>query len=96
MTSSAPRISPRLVGLVERLTRKGVPSAEIARLVGAEAEQLGLPRPSYEAVRRLAVAVRNTPVYPSMAEVALDVAFRARPPEAIVDQLAGTLPPKRS
>ncbi|HET7045981.1 MAG TPA: hypothetical protein VFI37_14125 [Gaiellaceae bacterium] len=95
MTSSSPRISPRLAALVELLAERGERPAEIRRRVGDEADRLGLPHPSYETVRRIAREWRTRPRYPTAAEVLADVAFRVRPPDAIVDQLAGTLPPKR-
>lgn len=95
MTSSSPRISPRLAALVELLAERGERPAEIRRRVGEEAERLGLPHPSYETVRKLASEWRARPRYPTTAEILSDVAFRVRPPEAILDQLAGTLPPKR-
>lgn len=59
MTSCSPRIQPWLVALVERLAEHGLPAAEITRLVGAEAAELGVVRPSYESVRRLAAASRG-------------------------------------
>jgi hypothetical protein len=94
VTSSSPRISPRLAVVVERLAERGERPAEIRRRVGVEADRLGLPHPSYETVRKLAAEWRTRPRYPTAAEVLADVAFRVRPPEAILDQLAGTLPPK--
>ena len=94
MTDSSPRISPRLAALVERLAERGEPAAEIRRRVGEEADRLGLPHPSYESVRKIAREWRTRPRYPTAAEVLADVAFQVRPPTAIVEQLAGNLPPK--
>ncbi len=94
MRQFSPRISPRLVALVERLAGQSLSTAEIRRRVGVEAERLGLAQPSYETVRRLVAEHRAAPRYPTLTEVALDVAFQVRPPEAVLDQLAGTLPPK--
>jgi hypothetical protein len=92
----APRISRRLLAEIERLAETPLPAADITRAVGAKAERLGLRRPSYEQVRKLVVDHRNRPRRPSTADVLRDVAFRVRPPEAILDHLAGTDPPKRS
>jgi len=69
-----------------------MPLAELRRLVGAEAERLGLSRPSYERVRVLAHEARARRAVPSTTEVLLDVAWRARRPEAVPEHIAGTLP----
>ncbi len=64
--------------------------AEINREVGAAAERMGLPRPSYEQVRRLvheARAIRSGPPT-TTADVALDALVGARPLTALYDQLA--------
>lgn len=55
----APRIHGRLVGAILRLDDPGRPIAETYRLVGAEAERLGLTRPSYQRIRELVHASRN-------------------------------------
>ncbi|MDP9490681.1 MAG: hypothetical protein M3P42_00530 [Actinomycetota bacterium] len=89
MLAFAPRISPRLVEAIVRLDRRDVPIAETCRLVGSEAERLGLPRPSYQRIRVLVHAARRLRRGPSTSSVLIDVAFRARPPEAIVDHLSG-------
>ena len=47
----APRYTLRLLDVIERLALERAPIAEINRRVGAEAERLGLARPSYERVR---------------------------------------------
>ena len=53
MTSSAPRIDPRLVAALERLDDESLPYAEVARRLGRVAAELGLAQPSYEQVRVL-------------------------------------------
>jgi hypothetical protein len=85
----APRIAPRLLEAIVRLDKKTVPIAETCRRVGREAERLGLPRPSYQRVRELVHASRRIRRGPSTASVLVDVAFRARPPEAILDHVSG-------
>jgi hypothetical protein len=89
----APRISSRLLESIARLDDPDVPIAEICRRVGSEAERLRLPRPSYERVRVLVHAVRavrrRSRRRPSTASVLLDVATRARSPEALLKHVAG-------
>jgi hypothetical protein len=89
MPTIAPRISPRLLEALVRLDSTDVSIAETCRQVGREAELLGLPRPSYERVRVLVHAVRVIRRGPSTATVLAEIAFRARPPEALLDHLAG-------
>ena len=91
----APRISPRLRARIEQLADTSSSAAEITRAVGELAGRLGLPRPSYEQVRKLAREHQARPRPPSTGEVLLDVALRIRPPDAIVSHLAGTEPPVR-
>jgi hypothetical protein len=91
----APRIDSRLVAAAERLDEATTPIAETNRRVGAVAAELGLARPSYEQVRRIVVRARRLGRQPSAGDVLLDIAFRVRPPEALLDYLVGTLPPRR-
>jgi hypothetical protein len=95
MLRSAPRISHRLLETLERLDDGRIGFGELTRRLGEEAERLGIPRPSYQQVRVLAQELRAVRGgRPTTGEVLLDVATRARPPQAIVDHVAGTLPPK--
>jgi hypothetical protein len=90
VTTFAPRISPRLLEALVRLDDKRVPIAEINRRLGAEAERLGLPRPSYQRVRVLVHQSRRLRrSRPTTASVLVDVAFRVRPPIAVLDHLSG-------
>ncbi|HXV95894.1 MAG TPA: hypothetical protein VD695_05045 [Gaiellaceae bacterium] len=93
MTSSAPRTDVRLIAAIERLDDPVVRIAETNRRVGLVAEALGLPRPSYEQVRRIVHAARRRGRLPTTGDVLLDIAFRTRPPTAFGDHLAGVLPP---
>jgi hypothetical protein len=86
---AAARISDRLRRIVERADDGVTPIAEIWRRVGAEAERLGVARPSYEAVRLIVHDRRERYQGPSTAQVAVEVAYRARPPEALLDHVAG-------
>jgi hypothetical protein len=84
--SFAPRIPIRLLDEIERQSRRSVPIAEMNRCVGRAAGEMGLYRPSYEQVRVLVHTARRLrrqgrgPV----STVALDVAFRVKPPDAIL------------
>jgi hypothetical protein len=95
----APRLSPRLLEAIARLDDPRLPIAEVNRRVGAEAARLGLPRPSYQRVRVLVNTIRDARRrarrQPSTASVLLDVALRVRPPEAILEQMAGVPIPLR-
>jgi hypothetical protein len=85
----APRIRKELLEAVVRLDKRSVPIAETYRRVGREADRLGLTRPSYERIRQLVHASRRLRRGPTTASVLVDVAFRVRPPEAVVDHLSG-------
>jgi hypothetical protein len=74
----APRISPRLLDEVERLARRSMPVAGIHRSVGALAERLALPRPSYEQVRVLVREARALRRGPTTAALAADALLRTR------------------
>ncbi|HKF14145.1 MAG TPA: hypothetical protein VKB13_02850 [Gaiellaceae bacterium] len=96
MPALAPRIRRELVEVLVRYDKPGRPIAETCRHVGAEAERLGFTRPSYQRVRELVHESRRIKRGrgPSMASVLVDVAFRVRPPEAVLDQLSGIGVPK--
>ena len=91
MVTSAARISHRLYKRPVELDNPGVPIAETYRRVAAEAERLGLTRPSYERIRVLVHQERRWKRSrgPSTASVLVDVTFRLRPPEAVLDHLSG-------
>lgn len=83
-------IDHRLVRELERLDDGQLPVAETYRRLDAAADRLGLPRPSYEAVRRRVHDIRRTRVERTTADVAVEVAFRVRAPEALLDHVART------
>ena len=89
MPRFAPRLPLRLLDEIERQSRRRVPIAEINRSVGEKAVAMAIPRPSYERVRMLVHFARRLRRAgpPSVSTVALDVAFRVRPPNAIVYRL---------
>ncbi|MFL5942224.1 MAG: hypothetical protein ACJ75L_03025 [Gaiellaceae bacterium] len=86
MLSFAPRIPQRLLDEIERQSRRSVPIAEMNRCVGRAAARMGLYRPSYQQVRVLVHEARrlrrHAPV--PVSTVARQVAFRVRPPDAIL------------
>jgi hypothetical protein len=102
--SFAPRIPRRLLDEIERQSRRAVPIAEMNRCVGEAAARMGLYRPSYEQVRVLVHTARRfrRQAPAPVSTVALDVAFRVRPPHALLvryftppaPRLRDRLPPK--
>jgi hypothetical protein len=85
----APRISPRLLAALARLDDRRIPIAEVNRRLGAEAERLGLRRPSYQRVRELVHQLRRLRKGPSTVRVLAEVAWRVRQPVALADHLLG-------
>lgn len=85
MTDAAPRLDSRILAAVAWAHRDERPIAETNRRVGRVAEELGLSRPSYEAVRRVVHDVRASRRRPDAGDVLLAIAFRSRPPEAIME-----------
>ena len=94
MLAFAPRISPRLLRILNRIDDPRLTFAELNRRLGAEAERLGLPRPSYQRVRELLHRLRALRRRPSTTSVLVDIAFRARPPEAFLDHISGVGVPR--
>lgn len=91
---SAPRLSPRLLAALERIDDGTMPIAEVRRRVGADADRLGLPRPSYERIRELVHELRRRRSQVTTAEVLADVAFRRRAPDAVLDHVSGVGVPR--
>jgi hypothetical protein len=61
MVPAAPRLHPRLVNEIIRLSKSRLTAAEITRRVGAKAMDDRLPRPSYERVRVLVMRPGSVP-----------------------------------
>jgi hypothetical protein len=97
MPRLAARITDRLYKRLLELDDERVPIAETYRRVATEAERLGLTRPSYERIRVLVHQSRRwrRSRGPSTTSVLVDVAFRLRPPEAVLDQVSGIGVPTR-
>jgi hypothetical protein len=94
MVPAAPRIDSRLVAGVAWLDDAREPMAETNRRIGCLARDLGLTKPSYQQIRLLVKELRRNRLRPTAGQVLLDIAFRARPPEALLDYLAGVPLPK--
>ena len=92
MPRAAPHIDARLITGLARLDDPGRSIAETNRRLGALADELGLTRPSYEQTRTVVHALRARRRDPEVGQVLLDIAFRVRPPEALLDVVAGTNP----
>jgi len=95
VTTAAAQLDLWLVGAIDQADDGGRGIAEIWRSVALAAERGGRTRPSYERVRTRVHELRDRKVMPSTTEVLLDVALRLRPPDAVVEHLAGTSPPRR-
>ena len=88
VTRSAPRIDPRLVAALEALDDAKEPIAETNRRVGSLAETIGVPRPSYQQIRLRVHADRaRRRARRARIDLVLDVQFRRRPPEALLELL---------
>jgi len=94
--SFAPRIPRRLLDEIERQSRRRVPIAEMNRCVGRAAAEMGLYRPSYEQVRVLVHRARRLRDWgpAPVSTVARLVAFRVKPPEALLLRLAAPPAPR--
>jgi hypothetical protein len=90
MPSSAPRIDSRLVAAIARFDKPGWYIADTHRAIGLVAEHLGLSRPSYQQTRVIVHQLRRRRRDPSVGQVLLDIAFRVKPPDALLDALSGT------
>jgi hypothetical protein len=94
MAAAAPRIDRRLVAAVPWLDDPREPMAETNRRIGLLAHDLGLVKPSYEQIRTLVKQHRRERPQPTAGRVLLEIAFRSRPPTALLDYLAGVPTPK--
>jgi hypothetical protein len=84
----APRISRRLIEAIVRFDDRGRPIAETYRRVGAEAERLGLTRPSYQRIRELVHEARTIRPGPSVGDfLRLSLAMKAGNPDVVIDLL---------
>jgi hypothetical protein len=96
VTFFAPRIAPALLEALVSLDDPDLPIAEINRRLGEHAERLGLRRPSYQRVRELVHELRalKRDRGPTATQVILDILFRTRPPDALLDHISGVGVPR--
>jgi hypothetical protein len=84
---SSPRIDRRLIRALPALDDPTEPIAETRRRLGALAESLDLPRPSYERVRQLVHANRRVRPGRTKAELLADLALYTGPPQELIGEL---------
>ena len=92
MYAAAPRVERALLESAVALDDGSVPVAETYRLLRDVAEQLGVPRPSYERIRtHLRVArqleVEQRLVRERVRELLLQLALNTRPADSVVREL---------
>jgi hypothetical protein len=83
----APRISQRLIEAVVQFDSRTHPIAETCRRVGAEADRLGLTRPSYQRIRVLVHESRRIRRAPTATELLWNMTLPLRTPEELIDRL---------
>jgi hypothetical protein len=88
MVTMAPRISRRLIEAIVRFDDRGRPIAETYRRVGAEAERLGLTRPSYQRIRELVHEARRVRSGLSVSDVVRIVCAPLRSREDVIERLS--------
>jgi hypothetical protein len=88
MVTMAPRISGRLIEAILRFDDRSRPIAETNRRVGAEAERLGLTRPSYQRVRELVHQVRNLRPRWSVSDLVRIVCMPLKGTDDAIERLA--------
>lgn len=89
MSDAAPRLAWPLVVEVRRLAASDASVAEIRRDLGRFADGRGLPRPSYEAIRRLVRRERALRALPGVVDPIVDGWLRVRSPQNAADEVLG-------
>ena len=80
MCRSAPRIAWPLVEAIPTLDEPGLSIADLWRRLCVHADTLDLQRPSYQQTRVLVQRSRRIRAMPGVADLAVDVVFKARGP----------------
>ena len=80
--------------MLVRLDREDRPIAETNRRLGTVADELGLPRPSYEQVRVLVHGLRAGKRHPGVGTLLLEVALRERAPQTLFESFDCPAHPK--
>jgi hypothetical protein len=88
MVTMAPRISRRLIEAIVRFDDRSRPIAETCRRVGAEAERLGLTRPSYQRIRELVHEARRIRSGLSVSDVVRIVCAPLRSRQDVIERLS--------
>jgi hypothetical protein len=83
----APRISHLLIHAIVRFDDESRPIAETYRRVGAEAERLGLTRPSYQRIRELVHESRRIRRRPTTADLIRLVTAPLRSADELIERL---------
>jgi hypothetical protein len=91
LTRSAPRIPQRLLDAIDRIDDRREPLAEIARRVAAEADRLGLTRPSYERLRQLIHESRAIRARRGPGPVEMILEFGAEPTRGTFERISKSL-----
>ena|SRR5438270_1273988 len=89
MPLTAARITPRLMRELARIDDGRLPVAEVNRRLGAAADRMGVRRPSYSRVRILVHELRRVRSQATTLQVLADISTRARPPDALLQHVAG-------
>jgi hypothetical protein len=84
----APRISHRLLEAIVRFDDRSHPIAETCRRVGAEAERLGLTRPSYQRIRVLVHEARRIRRGPTAIDILKMVTSPLRTSEDLIERFS--------
>ncbi len=87
MVVAAPKIDSRLVAALQRLDDGKKAIAEVHRELGGVADRIGLTRPSYQQTRVVVHLLREGKRDPGVGALLLELAYRSRPPEQILEDL---------
>jgi hypothetical protein len=86
--AAGPRVESRFLDEIVRLDDRSVPIAETYRRVRDLAEQMGIPRPSYERVRQHLRAARNRhDELRRTRDLVLELAYNTRSADAVMRDL---------
>jgi hypothetical protein len=90
--AAGPRLEQRFLERVVQLDDDRLPMAETYRRIRGLAEEMGVPRPSYERVRlQLKAARRSRQDRAQARELVLELAFDSRPADVVIGDLLGLL-----
>ena len=88
MYAAAPRVERRFLKRVAKLDDRSLPMAETHRRARDLAQQMGIPRPSYERVRlHLHAARRRDEEKKRTRDLIIQLAYNTRPANEVVPEL---------